>query len=91
MPQPFTPTIPSECDSSITKVISLLFGINLRKERSISLILKEVKESVKIVILSFSLSKSRGFSSVPIKKGWLVRVLIVVCVGKMKKVVGFRA
>jgi hypothetical protein len=91
MPQPFTPTIPSECDSSITKVISLLFGINLRKERSISLILKEVKESVKIVILSFSLSKSLGFSSVPIKKGWLVRVLIVVCVGKMKKVVGFRA
>lgn len=91
MPQPFAPTIPSECDSSIIKVISLLFGINLRKERSISLILKEVKESVKIVILSFSLSKSPGFSSVPIKKGWLVRVLIVVCVGKMKKVVGFRA
>jgi hypothetical protein len=38
IPQPFIPKIPRECDSSITKVISLLDGIEFRIVRSIGFI-----------------------------------------------------
>ncbi|MNE03875.1 hypothetical protein D3C80_963910 [compost metagenome] len=78
-PEPLAPKIPSECDSSMTNVISLWDGIELRTERSIGFTCSEGTASVRIVIFSVTLSNKRGLHWFPIKNGKLLGALIAGC------------